>query len=247
MITQNMTAQKTEVLGAGFMPEFLPEDMKIIKRTPLLKDMPKSQLNRLLDESSLVSFPLGKRLFLRGEQASSIYLVLDGGVKIYRDTPEGKQAVIEVLMRGEIVAEAAIFLGQGYLTSAEMVSDARLLEIPSNTLLSLLHDNSDLAILMLAMLSKRQSELVLHIEQIKARSTSQRLGEFLLSLCTEKRGPAALTLPYNKSTLAASLGMKPESLSRAMSKLKSYGVSVKSYDIALSDIGMLKRYCENGS
>lgn len=236
----------SNVCRANFMQTSLPDDMDVIRRTPLLTEMPENDLNRLLDESSFVNYPCGERLFLRGEQASSIYLILDGGVKIYRGTPEGKQAVIEILTRGELIAEAAIFLGQGYLTSAEIVSDTRLLEIPSSTLLSLLQDNTDLAMRMLGMLSQRQSELVFHIEQIKVRSAPQRLGEFLLSLCAEKRGPAALILPYNKSNIAASLGMKPESLSRAMSKLKTYGVSIKNYDVMLSDIAVLKKFCESG-
>ena len=62
-----------------------------------------------------------------------------------------------------------------------------------------------------------------------------------------KACPAVLRLPYNKSTIAASLGMKPESLSHAMSKLKTYGVSVKSYDVILSDIAVLKRFCGSGN
>ncbi|MCK5167013.1 MAG: Crp/Fnr family transcriptional regulator [Rhodospirillaceae bacterium] len=246
-IAQEFTNDEMKVCREDFTQTLLPEDMDIIQHTPLLAEMSEDDLNRILDESSLVNLPCGERLFLRGEQVSSIYLILDGGVKIYRDAPKGKQAVIEILTRGELIAEEAIFLGQGYPTSAEIISDTRLLEIPSSTLLSLLQENNDLAIRMLGRLSQKQCELVFHIEQIKNHSASQRLGEFLLSLCVEKRGPAVLRLPYNKLTIAASLGMKPESLSRAMSKLKTYGVSVKSYDVILSDIAVLRRFCVNGS
>lgn len=246
IITKELPENRGNDCMASFRQTLLPPDMDIIRSTPLLKEMPENDLCRLLDESSLVDLASGKRLFVRGEQASSVYLVLDGGVKIYRDGPDNKQAVIEILTRGELIAEAAIFLGKGYLTSAEIIGDSRLLEIPSKTLMSLLQQNNGLAIQMMEMLSKRQCELVFQIEQIKARSTSQRLGEFLLKLCVEDHGPAALKLPYNKSTIAACLGMKPESLSRAMIKLKNYGVSVKHYDVALSDVAVLKKFCSSG-
>ncbi len=225
------------------MTALSPKDLEIIRRAPLLMDLPGGVLKNLLEESHVVEFSRNKLLFLRGEPADHIYLLLDGWVKVYRDTPEGEQTVIGILKPGETVAEAAIFLGRDYPASAEVVSDARLLELPSETLLSLLRNDGELGIRMLGTLSQRLRGLVLHIEQIQARSTPQRLGEFLLSLCNEQEGAIILDLPYDKSLVAARLGMKPESLSRALAKLRSYGVSTNGHQIELSDIGMLKSFC----
>jgi CRP/FNR family transcriptional regulator, dissimilatory nitrate respiration regulator len=225
------------------MTALSPKDMEIIKRAPLLMDLPGDVLKGLLEESHVVEFPRNKLLFLRGEPAVHIYLLLDGWVKVYRDTPEGEQTVIGILKPGETVAEAAIFLGRDYPASAEVVSDARLLELPSDTLLTLLREDGELGIRMLGTLSQRLRGLVLHIEQIQARSTPQRLGEFLLSLCDEKEGAITLDLPYDKSLVAARLGMKPESLSRALAKLRSYGVSTNGHQVELSDISALRNFC----
>ncbi len=228
------------------MAALSPQDMEIIKRAPLLMDLPADVLQHLLDESHVVDFPRNKLLFLRGEPADHIYLLLDGWVKVYRDTPEGEQTVIGILKPGETVAEAAIFLGRDYPASAEVVSDAKLLEIPADSLLSLLREDGELGIRMLGTLSQRLRGLVLHIEQIQARSTPQRLGEFLLGLCTEREGSITLDLPYDKSLVAARLGMKPESLSRALAKLRSYEVSTNGHMVVLGDIGKLRNFCAAG-
>ncbi|MBL6932760.1 MAG: cyclic nucleotide-binding domain-containing protein [Rhodospirillales bacterium] len=225
------------------MTALSPKDMEIIKRAPLLMDLPGNVLKQLLEESHVVEFPRNKLLFLRGEPAEHIYLLLDGWVKVYRDTPEGEQTVIGILKPGETVAEAAIFLGRDYPASAEVVSDARLLELPSDSLLTLLREDGELGIRMLGTLSQRLRGLVLHIEQIQARSTPQRLGEFLLSLSSEKEGAVTLDLPYDKSLVAARLGMKPESLSRALAKLRSYGVTTNGHQVELSDIAALRTFC----
>ena len=225
------------------MATLSPFDQNTVRRAPLLSDLPKSELQRLVEVSNVHDYPRGKMLFLRGEPASNIYLLLDGWVKVYRDTPDGEQTVIGVLKTGETVAEAAIFLGQDYPASAEVVSSSRLLEIPADFLLNLLRKDSDVAIKMLGTLSQRMRGLVLHIEQIQARSTPQRLGDFLLGLCPENEGPAIIDLPYDKSLVAARLGMKPESLSRALAKLRNCGVTTNGHQIELSDVVKLKNFC----
>jgi len=225
------------------MTALSPIDQDIIKRAPLLMDLPGNVLERLLEDCHVVKHPQHKLLFLRGEPADHIFLILDGWVKVYRDTPDGEQTVIGILKPGETVAEAAIFLGKDYPASAEVVSDARLLEIPSESLLSLLREDGELGIRMLGTLSQRMRGLVLHIEQIQARSTPQRLGEFLLGLCAQNEGSVTLDLPYDKSLVAARLGMKPESLSRALAKLRDFGVSTNGHQVTLDDIAGLRAFC----
>ncbi len=225
------------------MTALSPNDQKIIKRAPLLMDLPADVLKHLMEESHVVEYPRNKLLFLRGEPAKHIYLLLDGWVKVYRDTPDGEQTVIGILKPGETVAEAAIFLGKDYPASAEVVSDARLLELSSESLLTLIREDGELGIRMLGTLSQRLRGLVMHIEQIQARSTQQRLGEVLVSLCSEKEGAIVLDLPYDKSLVAARLGMKPESLSRALAKLRSYGVTSNGHQVELEDIAKLRNFC----
>ena len=224
-----------------------PDDTQTVQRAPLLSDLPADELQRLIEVSQVHDHPRGKLLFLRGEPATNIYLLLDGWVKVYRDTPDGEQTVIGILRTGETVAEAAIFLGKDYPASAEVVSSSRLLEIPADFLLKLLREDSDVAIKMLGTLSQRMRGLVLHIEQIQARSTPQRLGGFLLGLCSEKEGSAVIDLPYDKSLVAARLGMKPESLSRALAKLREHGVTSNGHQIELADIVELAAFCESGT
>ncbi|MHA1598504.1 MAG: Crp/Fnr family transcriptional regulator [Alphaproteobacteria bacterium] len=228
------------------MATLTQKDMDLIQRTPLLMDIPENEMKRLLDASSVVEHPRHKLLFLRGEAAEHIFLLLEGWVKVFRDSAEGEQTVIGVLKPGETIAEAAIFLGRDYPASAEVVGDARLLEIPSEVLLGLLREDGELGIRMLGTLSQRLRGLVLHIEQIQARSTPQRLGEFLLGLCETCEGGATETtinLPYDKSLVAARLGMKPESLSRALVKLRDVGVTTHGHQVMLGNVDQLRAYC----
>lgn len=220
--------------------------MEIVRRAPLFEGLSAAVLERLLQNTRVVTESRGKLLFMRGDAADRIYLLLSGWVKLYRDTSEGAQTVLAVLKPGDTVAEAAMFLERSYPAGAEVVDDARLLEIPAKPFLAVLREDSEVALKMLGALSIRLRGLVLHIEQLQARSTPQRLGGFLLSLSESMEGSSVVRLPYDKSLVAARLGMKPESLSRALAKLRKYGVVTKGNTVTLNNIRSLHDYCRGG-
>ncbi len=217
--------------------------METVRRAPLFAGLPESVLDRLLGDTRVVECKRGKLLFVRGEPAHRFFLLLDGWVKVFRDTPEGAQTVVGVMKPGETVAEAAIFMQRSYPASAEVAEDARLLEIPALPFLTLIREDNDLALRLLGALSLRLRQMVTHLEQVQARSTSQRLGDFLLTLCATGEGGAVVQLPYDKTLVAARLGMKPESLSRALAKLRGLGVHTRGNMVQLNDVDRLREHC----
>ena len=220
-------------------------DFEIACRTALFAGLPRDVLRTLLKDSRVVKHPRGKVLFLRGEPAEYFYLVLDGWVKVFRDNPEGEQTVIAVMKTGETIAEAAIFMGRAYPASAEVVNASRLLEVSGRSFVAQLRRDSDLALSMLTAMSMRLRRMVKHIEQLQANSTPQRLGNFLLSLSADEADTKVVQLPYDKTLVAARLGMKPESLSRALAKLRAFGVVTRGNKVELTDIGRLRSYCHD--
>ncbi len=55
-----------------------------------------------------------------------------------------------------------------------------------------------------------------------------------------------VALPYDKSLIAMQLGMKPESFSRALAKLRILGVRTERNKVSLSDVAKLLAFCESG-
>ena len=87
------------------------------------------------------------------------------------------------------------------------------------------------------------SSVVAQIEALKARTGAQRVAGFLLELCEAEKGPATVVLPYDKNLIAGRLGMKPESLSRAFSRLRrDAGVRVAANVATIRDVEALQRF-----
>lgn len=222
-----------------------PSDWQIVRSTPLFGAMPQEVALSLIGNQPVTRHGKGEMLFQQGEPANAFYVVLGGWVKLYRMTPDGSEAVVGVFRRGETFAEAAMFLGGRYPVSAEVVTDSRLLRIDGEVLRRRIREQPDLALSMLASASYHLKSLVEQIEQIKLLTAPQRLADFLLRLAPAREGACTIELPYEKALIASRLGMKPESLSRALAKLRPLGVSVDREQVSIADVAALSQFVES--
>jgi len=225
-----------------------PKEWEFVRKTPLFNGLTEDVVQALLQEARVIECERGRILFIRDEPAERFYIVLEGWVKVFRDSPDGKQIVVGVMKPYEIFAQAAMFSGGSYPVTAEVVSEARVLEVPANAFIAKLQEDIGLALKMLSSMSQHLIQMVQHLEQIQWRSTSHRLGNFLLDLADPTTsGNAILHLPYDKSLIAARLGMQPESLSRAFADLRKSGVKSAGSKVEIENLNVLRDYCNEGS
>jgi CRP-like cAMP-binding protein len=222
-----------------------PHDWQIVRSTPLFGAMPQEVAQSIIGNQAVRNYDKGVTLFQQSEPASAFFVVLDGWVKLYRMTPDGTEAVVGVFRRGETFAEAAMFLGGRYPVNAEVVVPSRLLRVDGAMLVKRIREQPDLALSMLASASYHLKALVEHIEQIKILSAPQRIADFLVRLCPVREGGCTIELPYEKALIASRLGMKPESFSRGLAKLRPLGVSVEREQVSIVDVALLSRFVES--
>ncbi len=219
-------------------------DLELLGRMPLFSGLAPEALRGLLIESTVRRFPRNTMLFLQGDPADRFYVIFEGWVKLFRDTVDGQESVIAVFTRGESFAEAAVFEERVFPVSSAVVEDARLLVIPAAPFLRQVRRNGDLALRIMASMSVHLRQLVRHIEQLTARSSTERLAGFLCALSGAEAGPARVHLPFDKALIAARLGMQPETFSRSLAKLRSLGVETHGSEVEIADVKVLHRLCE---
>ena len=215
-------------------------DLELVRRVPLFAGLGPEMLERLMEPAQVENHPRGSLLFSQEEPASRFYVVLVGWVKIYRLGPDGHESVVHVFTRGDSFAEAAIFAGGQYPVCAATAASSRLLSIPATPFLQLLEQEPTVARNMLAAMSRHLRQLVSRLEQLQSHSATERLASFLLSLIDEGGRAADLRLPIDKALLAARLGMQPETLSRALARLRGAGVEVDGERIHVPDVEELR-------
>ncbi len=219
-------------------------DIETVRQSVLFKNLPEDVLDEFLHNSNVVNAPRRKTLFIQGEPADHIYVVLEGWVKLTRITPAGEEVVVTVYSTGETFGEAAALKGGTYPVSVEAVTDCRLLAVKAPVMLDAILTKPEIAIAMLTSTFQHLHELVLQIEGMKALSGPKRLAAFLIAQAPVDDGSCTFSLPYDKVLIAGRLGMKPESLSRAFAKLRTKGVVVSRNHITIADVEQLHDYVD---
>ena len=220
------------------------DDRRVAKDSVLLASLPEDLVETILSRSDTRSFDRGTVIFLQGDPAEHVFIVLEGWVKLFRISQNGAEAVVGVFTKGRSFGEAAAFQNDVYPVAAEAVTDCRVMPVRSGLILGLMESRPELCTAMLASTFKHLHALVAQIEQLKGHTGAQRLAEFLLELCPVAEGSCVVTLPYDKVLIAGRLGMKPESLSRSFARLRELGVKVCQNNAMISDVAGLRGYVE---
>lgn len=206
--------------------------------------LPEGDMGAFRDASAIKDYPKGKHLFHQGDKAGRLFIILQGWVKLYRGTTEGEEAIVALFTRGDVFGEASIFDSADYPFSAEAVEDARLIEIPAEILKERAKSNVDITARIMASMASEMHKLQMENEHKVLMDAPQRVGCLLLQLASGMIGKGGtFSFPYDKSLAAQRLGMKPETFSRALSQLKSVGVTSKGPEITIDSFSCLSAYC----
>ena len=211
----------------------------------LLRNMPSDETEAILSQARVTEFDRGQTVFIQGEAAKAVYIVMNGWVKLYRIAPSGTEAVVGVFTKGRSFGEAVAFSNDVYPVSAEAVTNCTLMRIEAEDYLRQIRETPEAAISLLTATFAHLHNLVAQVEALKARTGAQRVAEFLCELSDCETGACEVVLPYDKVLIAGRLGMKPESLSRAFSKLKKEGVTIRQNRAHIGDIAHLRQYSED--
>ncbi|MCU0724730.1 MAG: Crp/Fnr family transcriptional regulator [Planctomycetes bacterium] len=194
--------------------------LDLLSRSPLFRGLPGEDLSALAGIVVPRVVAKGEPVFLEGAPSEGFFLVFVGKVKIVKLSPAGKEQTLHVHGRGEPFAEAALEEGARYPATAIAVDDSRVVLVPRREFQRLLAKRPAIATNLIARLSQRIRQLVALVEDLALREAPARLARYLLDLAGEgAEAGAAVMLPIRKVELAALLGTRQETLSRALRKL----------------------------
>jgi CRP-like cAMP-binding protein len=208
---------------------------------PIFEGIPSDVLCRLLADATTISRGRSSVLFSAGDVADCFFIVLEGAVKLFALAQDGRESIVEIFGPGTSFAEAAMLSVGKFPLHAEVIEDATVIRVGRRAFLHTLNSDHDLAYRMLAALIRWSRRLAGEISDLKELSPWQRVAEFLLSQTMATEGEAMVCLPFNKEVLASRVGIRRESLSRVLARLRVLGVQTNGTNIHIADVGLLRR------
>jgi CRP/FNR family transcriptional activator FtrB len=220
-----------------------PEVVEQVVAVSMFSGLAERTITKLLRKAAIETVGHDTLLFVLGQPARCFYVVLQGQVELYVVGDGGGECVIDVSGPGDSIAEEAIFGPGVHPVSAKSIGETRLLVVEAAAFLEQLSDDFDLVLAVAAGMSQRTRALVQQICSLRLKSAAQRLGSFMLDLAEAAHGSTTVRLPFGKRLLAERLGMTPESLSRALRKLRKVGVTSCKGVVTIADVAKLTGFC----
>lgn len=198
--------------------------LQLLQQAPLFKGLDSSDLQPIADTAKVVRVSNGNLLFQEGDACEAFFLLCSGVVRLYRLTPEGKEKVIEIIRAGETFAEAVALLDKPYPVYAMATGHVEMLAIPSEVIREQVRCNQELALKMMANLSRRVHKFLNDIHTLSLSTAQQKVAGYLLAFMDDVEQPQAIHLPATKAMIASRLGLQPETFSRVLRRMKKQGI-----------------------
>lgn len=216
----------------------------LLKTSAFFQSFSNDSLDRLAKNSNVLDIHKHKILFVNEESANRFYIIKNGWIKLYRETIDGAQSVIDILTTGHVFGETAIFQENTYPFTAEAAENATLVSLPLSILNTEIENNSKFAMCMMTSMARYRKQQDQELENRTLKNAPQRIGCFLLRLIDQNQtGSITIKLPYDKTLIASRLGMQPETFSRALNKLKNQiDIKINGSELYISNVTQLVDY-----
>jgi CRP/FNR family transcriptional activator FtrB len=216
-------------------------DKNLIASLPLFSGLGRAEIERLLQFSSVQRYPPGTLLFHEGDQPDKLHLVLSGTVEIFSDG-SGREWGVMLMNAGDVFVPAAVLFDERYTISARTLGYCRLLLLDAERVRAEAAGSAQFAIQLSRAMAGQFRDAIRQVLDLKSRNAAQRLANFLLKIVDRSSSPVP-ELPMRKRSLAARIGMTPETLSRTLQVLADNGLVVRGRQILVRDRERIQAFC----
>lgn len=223
-----------------------PDVLELLKANPLFKGFDEELLKKSCAHFKIAQIDEGETIFNRGDTVHHFYFVVSGLVKLYRQSPNGQEKIIELEKAGQTFAEALMFFDQAvYPVSAIAMESSIILTIQSRFFMELLESSTAICINVMGELSHRLHELINDVEQLSLMTGRNRVAMYFLDQSQEKGLEFKLDIP--KNAIASLLSLQPETFSRLLKELTTKAaIIVKENQITVLDQNLLRKFAGIG-
>jgi CRP/FNR family transcriptional regulator len=201
-----------------------------LKRTSLFKELDDTALRMLAERAREQRFRKNQLLFVAGEEARGLYVIIEGAVRAFRVSEDGREQVIHVERAGATIAEVPVFDDGTYPSNAAAEQATTTLFIDKQDVQRLCLAHPQIALASLRVLAGRLRRCAALVEALSLREVVQRLARFLLAEArisgTRIEKGVSISLTQNNTQIAARIGSVREVVSRAFTRLQQEGLIV---------------------
>jgi CRP/FNR family transcriptional regulator len=198
---------------------------ELVRSMTLFEGLGEDRLDRLAAGAELRVYEPRNLIFQQGDAPEYFHVLLDGMIKLYKGTAEGKEHTLYIVEVGEPFCICTIYDIAGLPLTAEAMTKCQVCSFPALEMKSLAMETPELLCNILRVFNNRLLSSMRMIEDLALRGIYQRVASFLMHSARVKGGEEAhVSLRVPRQEVAKILGTTPETISRVLARMTDEGL-----------------------
>ncbi len=202
-------------------------DLLDLKSIPLFSELREDDLREIDKISVRQVYKKDNMVLIEEEVGSTMFIILNGRVKISRISDEGREVILSILVDGDFFGEMSILDGQTRSANAVTLEDTEMLIIRRENFLRMLYDYPQISINLLKELAHRLRRSDSQIKSLSLQNALGRVASTLLRIADDsgiiKQGIVEIPHLPPQQDLANMAGTSRETISRVIKSLGQLG------------------------
>jgi CRP-like cAMP-binding protein len=202
-------------------------DVSVLKYIPLFSELDEYDLKEISKVAVRQVFKKDNMILIEEEVGSTMFIILDGRVKISRISDEGREVILSILSEGDFFGEMSILDGQTRSANVVTLEDSKILVIRREDFLKMLRDYPQIAINLLKELAHRLRRSDSQIKSLSLQNATGKVASTLLRIADDSGkihlGQVEIPRLPPQQDLANMAGTSRETISRVLKSLAKKG------------------------
>jgi CRP/FNR family cyclic AMP-dependent transcriptional regulator len=201
----------------GGAPQFPSNKLAVLRKHPIFCDLDPEAFEQLGRYAKHATLKRGATIFSKGDPGNSLIAVISGTVKISISSPDGRNAILNLIGSGEIFGEVAVLDGQARTADAIANTNCEIFVIDRREFLPFVRSQPALAMKFIELLCTRLRWTSDQVEQVILQDLPGRLASALIRLTERhKEAQGGRTIVVTQQEISEMVGMSRESINKQL-------------------------------
>ena len=221
----------------------------VLRKHEIFSDLDNEALEQLGRYAKHTMLKRGATIFSKGDPGNSLYAVVAGTVKISISSPDGRNAILNLVGPGETFGEMSVLDGQDRSADAIANTNCEIYVIDRRDFLPFMRNQPALSMKFIELLCTRLRWTSDQVEQVILQDLPGRLASALIGLAERRKlEPESQTISITQQEISEMVGMTRESINKQLRAWAARGwVRLEHGAIVVLDPVSLRELAEAGS
>ena len=195
----------------------------MLHKVYMFSELAPADTDKLTAHCQTRTYPANAILITEGDLTDSLYVIIEGEVKVFANDNHGKEVILNILGPGEYFGEIALVDDQPRSASVMTIAPTKVMIISKHNFKRCLEENPEISFNLIRALTKQVRALTDSVKNLALMDVYGRVAHTLLDLADEIDGKQVIEQKLTHQDIANMVGASREMVSRILKDLSTGG------------------------